>query len=200
MIIFKRLVPPEDHLQETRSSGWSFARGWILRIIICKRPDLPDDHLQKAGSSGWLFARGRILGMIICKRPDPPDDHLQEAESSRWSFAPMTTTTKMCFFLISFLWLSFCKADWPDLPSLYCLQYSPVSAPPGQQNTKLPAWQSEKHEILDKNYAQPSSQERFQYLHKGCCQQWLMKKTVNRRVSCMPIDCNTCSIEHWTQK
>ena len=54
---------------------------------------------------------------------------------------------KMCFLLIFFLWLSFRKADWPDLPSLYCLQYSPVSASPGQQNTKLPAWQSEKHEI-----------------------------------------------------
>ena len=100
-----------------------------------------------------------------------------------------------------FLWLSFRKADWPDLPSLYCLQYSPVSGSPGQQNTKLPAWQSEKHEILDKNYAQPSSHERFQYLHKGCCQQqWLMKKTVSRCAGCMPIVRNTCSKEHWTQK
>ena len=95
----------------------------------------------------------------------------------------------MCFFLISFLWLSFRKADWPDLPSLYCLQYSPVSAPPGQQNTKLPAWQSEKHEILDKNYAQSSSQERFQYLHKGCCQQWLMKTSQELRMLSRSLFC-----------
>ena len=46
-------VPPDDYLQEVESSGWSFARGRILWMIICKRPDPPDDHLQEAGSSGW---------------------------------------------------------------------------------------------------------------------------------------------------
>ena len=78
MIICKRPLPPDGHLQEARSSGWSFA--------ICKRPDNLDDHLQEAGSSRWSFARGRILQMIICKWPDPPDDHLQEDGSSEWSF------------------------------------------------------------------------------------------------------------------
>ena len=76
MIICKRPVPPYDHLQEARSSGWSFARGQILWMIICKWPVPPNDHLQEAGSSGWSFAKGRILWMIICKRPDPLDDHL----------------------------------------------------------------------------------------------------------------------------
>ena len=76
---------------------WSFARGWILRRIICKWPDPQDNHLQEAGSSGLPFASGRskwsIEGgqilwmfickwpdppMIICKRPDPPDDHFQQ--------------------------------------------------------------------------------------------------------------------------
>ena len=82
-----RPVPPDDHLQEARSSRWSFARGGILWMIICKWLDPLDNHLQVAGSSGWSFARGWILLMIICKRPDPLDDHLQEAGSSRWSFA-----------------------------------------------------------------------------------------------------------------
>ena len=97
MIIYTRLVPPDDHLQDTGSSGWSFARGQSLQMIICKWPNPPDDHLQVAGSSGWSFVRGRfsrwpfargqILRMIICEKPDPLDDHLQEAGSSGWSFA-----------------------------------------------------------------------------------------------------------------
>ena len=97
MIIYKRPDSPDDHLQEARSSGWSFARGRPLCMMMCKslappddhgkRPDPPDDHLQKPGSSAWSIARGRILRMIICKKPDPPDDHLQEAGSSWWSFA-----------------------------------------------------------------------------------------------------------------
>ena len=86
MMICKRPVPPDDHLQEARSSGCSFTRGLSLQIIICKWPDPPDDHLQEAVSSGWSFARGWILRMIIwrgwilrmiiCKRADPQDDHL----------------------------------------------------------------------------------------------------------------------------
>ena len=47
MIMCKRPDPPDANLKEVRSSGWSFARGWILRIIICKRQDLLDDHLQQ---------------------------------------------------------------------------------------------------------------------------------------------------------
>ena len=37
MIICKSLNAPDDHLQEARSSRWSFASRWILRMIICKR-------------------------------------------------------------------------------------------------------------------------------------------------------------------
>ena len=105
MIICKRPLPKDDHLQEARSSGWSFASGQILWMIICKWPVPPNDHLQVAGSSGWLFARGPVLWTIICKWPDPQDDHLQEARSCEWSFAfafasiwpkkPLLTTGKM---------------------------------------------------------------------------------------------------------
>ena len=35
MIIFKRPDPPDDYLQEAGPSGWSFASGRILRMIIC---------------------------------------------------------------------------------------------------------------------------------------------------------------------
>ena len=59
MTICKRLVPLDDHFQESGPSGWSLARG---------RPT-PDDHLQEAGP----------LRMTICKRLFPPDHHLQEA-------------------------------------------------------------------------------------------------------------------------
>ena len=82
----------------------------------------------------------RLVYLPLPNLPDIPSLRLIYV----WIFI---TLGKMCFFLIFFLWLSFRKADWPDLPSLYCLQYSPVSGSPGQQNTKLPAWQSEKHEI-----------------------------------------------------
>ena len=63
-IIWKRPVLLDDHLQEARSPGWSFANSRSLWMIICKRPDPPDDHLQEAGSSGWSFTRGRPLWMI----------------------------------------------------------------------------------------------------------------------------------------
>ena len=79
MIICKRLDLRDDRLQEAGSSGWSFARGLILRMTICKRLDPPDDQLQEAGSSGWSVARGRIHRIIICKRLVHPDDYLQEA-------------------------------------------------------------------------------------------------------------------------
>ena len=35
MIIWKRPVTPDDHLQKAGPSGWSFARGWSLPMIIC---------------------------------------------------------------------------------------------------------------------------------------------------------------------
>ena len=66
MIICKRPTPLDDHLQDTGSSIWSFARGWFLRVIICKRPVPPDDHLQEMGPSKWSFARSKPLQMIIC--------------------------------------------------------------------------------------------------------------------------------------
>ena len=36
MIICKKPVPLDDHLQEAGPSRWSFARGWFLWMIICK--------------------------------------------------------------------------------------------------------------------------------------------------------------------
>ena len=58
MIIWKRPIIPDDHLQV---AGPSFASGRILRMIICKRPNPPDDHLQVASPSRWSFASGQIL-------------------------------------------------------------------------------------------------------------------------------------------
>ena len=75
MIIYKRPVHPDDHLQNACPS----------RLIICKRLVHPYDHLQEAGPSWWSFARGRSILMIICKRPVHPDDHLQDAGISWWS-------------------------------------------------------------------------------------------------------------------
>ena len=97
MIICKRPVPPDDHLQEVGPFGSSFARGRPLWMIICKRPVPLDHHLQEADHSRWPSARGRSLRIIICKRPALPDDHLQEACPSGSSFArgrpPILTTT-----------------------------------------------------------------------------------------------------------
>ena len=75
MIICKRPIPPDDHLQKAGSSGWSFASGRNFQMIICKKADRPDDHLQVAGPSRWSFAKGRFFRMIMCKRQDPPYDH-----------------------------------------------------------------------------------------------------------------------------
>ena len=38
MIICERLVHHNDHLQEVSQSGWSFARGRSILMIICKTP------------------------------------------------------------------------------------------------------------------------------------------------------------------
>ena len=67
-------------------SKWSFARGQLIRMMICKRPVDQDDHLQKADPSRWTFARCRSIRMIICKKPVNQDDHLQGAGWSRLSF------------------------------------------------------------------------------------------------------------------
>ena len=68
MIICKRPVPQDHHLQEAGPSGWPFARGRSLLIIICKRPAPRDDHLQEAGPFGSSFARGRPLILTTTKR------------------------------------------------------------------------------------------------------------------------------------
>ena len=47
MTIRKRPVLLDHNLQEAGPSGWLFARGWSLWIIICKRLAPPDDHLQR---------------------------------------------------------------------------------------------------------------------------------------------------------
>jgi len=81
-----KTIPPDDHLQKAGASGWSFANGQPLRMIICKRPVPSDDHLQgacpfgwsfqEAGPSRWSYARGRPLRFIICRRLVPLDDTL----------------------------------------------------------------------------------------------------------------------------
>ena len=68
MIISKRPVPLDHHLQEADHSRWPSARGRSLQIIICKRPALPDDHLQEASPSGSSFARCRPLILTTTKR------------------------------------------------------------------------------------------------------------------------------------
>ena len=87
MIICKRPILLNDHLQEAGPSRWSFAIGQSLQMIICKRPVPLDDHLQEAGPSRWSFARGRPLRMFSCKGLIPPDDQLQGAGPYRWSFS-----------------------------------------------------------------------------------------------------------------
>ena len=82
MIICKRPVQPDDHLQEASPSRWSFAWGRSIQMFICKRLVDPDNHLQEAGQFRWSFARGRSIRMMICKRPVHPDDHLQETGPS----------------------------------------------------------------------------------------------------------------------
>ena len=60
---------------EKDPSGWSFARGLSILLIICNRLIHPNDHLQEASHSRWSFTRCRSILMIICKRPPYPDDH-----------------------------------------------------------------------------------------------------------------------------
>ena len=99
MFLWRRRITEkekEDQLQEAGPSRWSFARGWLILMIICNRPTDPEiickrlvdssDNLQEVGRSGWSFARGRSRGwsfarsqsiwMIICNRYVHPDDHL----------------------------------------------------------------------------------------------------------------------------
>jgi len=56
-----KTVPPNDHLQKAGTSGWSFANGQPLQMIICKRPVPSDDHLQEAGLFRWSFDPFRRL-------------------------------------------------------------------------------------------------------------------------------------------
>ena len=56
-----KTVPPDNHLQKAGTSGWSFANGQPLRMIICKRPVPSDDHLQEAGLFRWSFDPFRRL-------------------------------------------------------------------------------------------------------------------------------------------
>ena len=137
MIIFKRPVPSDDHLQEAWPFGWWIAIvvvvewlwiGWIrqtrwilwirsersLRMIICKRLDPWDVRLQEACSFGWSFARSRPLRMMICKRPAPSIDHLQEASPFNWSFARgrslwMILCNSCCFVVVEWLWIGWIR-------------------------------------------------------------------------------------------
>ena len=54
MIICKRPVLPDHHLQEAGPSGWPSARGRSLWIIICKRP-APDFDNHEEGTKNAFF-------------------------------------------------------------------------------------------------------------------------------------------------
>ena len=56
MIICKWLYPPHDHLQKAGSSGWSFARGRILRMIICNN-DNNNDNNKKSTAFCKILSR-----------------------------------------------------------------------------------------------------------------------------------------------
>ena len=70
----RRFLWPGPTLTTALNCG--FARGWLLRMMVCKRPVPLNDHLKEARPSRWLFARGSPIPMIICKMLAPPDDHL----------------------------------------------------------------------------------------------------------------------------
>ena len=65
MIICKRSVDPDDHMQEASWSRWLFAIGQSIRIIICKRSFDPDGHLQKADRSSWSVNQDDHLHLSI---------------------------------------------------------------------------------------------------------------------------------------
>ena len=48
-------------LHEADPSGWSFAKGRSLQMIIWRRPAPPDDYLREAGPTRWSFPRCRPL-------------------------------------------------------------------------------------------------------------------------------------------
>ena len=51
VIICKRQVLLDDHLQKAGLSGWSFARGRYIQMILCKRLATLDDYLQEANNN-----------------------------------------------------------------------------------------------------------------------------------------------------
>ena len=57
MIICKRLIHQDDHLQKAGPSRWSFVKRRLIKMVTCKRLVHLDDHLQEAGPSDpWSFA------------------------------------------------------------------------------------------------------------------------------------------------
>ena len=62
MIICKRPVHQDYHLQEAGPSELSFARGQSILMIICKRLIDQHDHLQEAGPSRWSFREASPSG------------------------------------------------------------------------------------------------------------------------------------------
>ena len=59
MIIYMRSAPQDDHLQEAGPSGWLFARGRPIRMIICKKPNPLDEQQQQPGWQGWPGVTGQ---------------------------------------------------------------------------------------------------------------------------------------------
>ena len=93
--------------------------------------------------------------------------------------------------------LSFCDSLFARLTGLTCHLYiaSNILPFPARRVNKTQNFQldNQKNMKFKTKTITTFSQERFQYLYKGCCQQWLMKKTFHRCASCMPIVRNTCS-------
>ena len=92
---------------------------------------------------------------------------------------------------------SFCDSLFARLTGLTCHLYiaSNILPFPARRVNKTQNFQldNQKNMKFKTKTITTFSQERFQYLYKDCCQQWLMKKTFHRCASRMPIVRNTCS-------
>ena len=69
MIICKRPAPPDDHLQKASLSvsGWSFARGQPLRMIICNHEKDMKNAFLKPFTMRWISMKKRIKIFTFAK-------------------------------------------------------------------------------------------------------------------------------------
>ena len=93
MTIWKRPAHPGDHLQNPSQSGWPFAKGQAIGMIICKRLAHPDDHLQK----GWPIQQQTDKWTEFQRRLFSSSSIIQRITS--WDFVPNTAKyAKICYF------------------------------------------------------------------------------------------------------